>query len=112
MTPAEVAQVERSYDRNLSWCRFWLGVSLAVATLTFTFAVNQVFDVPTERVGTPTDGSSDQSEPVSFSDIAIMLTLVGIVGVCVGLSALFQVFYRRDDNTLIAMEHPNTEATP
>ena len=48
MPRAEDAGLVRACDRNVGWCRFWLGVSLAIATLTFTFAVDQVFDVPIE----------------------------------------------------------------
>ena len=117
MTSAEASRLKRSYERNLSWCRFWLGASLAVATLTFTFAVGQVFDPSSERVSTSTDlrnssAKNDPSDLISFANVAVMLMLVGISGLCVALSALFGVLYRRDDALLAAVEHTPQEATP
>ena len=116
MTSAEASRLKRSYERNLNWCRFWLGVSLAVATLTFTFAVDKVFDLSSERVSTSTDvqnssAKNNPSESISFANVAVMLMLVGISGLCVALSALFRVLFRIDDAMLAAFEHPLQEAT-
>ena len=44
MEEGEISRLTRVYDRNLTWCRFWLGISLAVTTLTFTFGVDRLID--------------------------------------------------------------------
>ncbi len=117
MTSAEASRLKRSYQRNLGWCRFWLGISLAVATLTFTFAVDQVFDLSSERVSTSTDvrnstAKNNPSDPISFANVAVILMLVGISALCVALSALFRDLYRIDDATLANIELADQEATP
>lgn len=119
MTRAEAAGRKRAYDRNVGWCRFWLGVSLAIATLTFTFAVDQVFAVPMELLEAPDAeqkiaASDDPKEPVGFSDMAglVTLTLIGISGLCIGLSAYFRVLYHRDDAALLSTAQHDQEATP
>ena len=37
MTGYEYARRKRSYERNLGWCRIWLGIGIAIASLSFTF---------------------------------------------------------------------------
>ena len=119
MTRAEAARLKRAYHRNVGWCRFWLGVSLAIATLTFTFAVDQVFAVPTEQEGAPNEaqngaGDNDPEDAIGFSNMAALLTLtlIGISGLCIGLSGFFRVLYRRDDAALLASKQDDEEATP
>lgn len=121
MTCAEVWQLKRSYDRNLGWCRFWLGVSLAVATLTFSFAVDEVFDpvfgsdAETSATDTHAQAVLDdatQPAPVGFTSVTVISILVLLVSICVGLSAIFQALYRRNDRVLTATEHHPQEATP
>ncbi len=34
---------KRYYDRNLAWCRFWLGIGIARSTLSFTFVAERGF---------------------------------------------------------------------
>ncbi|MDE2788074.1 MAG: hypothetical protein OXL37_15615 [Chloroflexota bacterium] len=90
---------------------------MAVATLTFTFAVDEVFSLPPERVSAAVDElnsaeTNDPSDPIRFSKIAVMLTLGVISGLCVGLSARFRILYQRDDRFLAVIDHPNQEATP
>ena len=119
MPRAEDAGLVRAYDRNVGWCRFWLGVSLAIATLTFTFAVDQVFDVPIEPLEVSdteqkSASGNDSGDPIGFSDMAALLTLtlIGIAGLCIGLSAYFKVLYYRDDAALLSIERDGQEATP
>lgn len=121
MTCAEVRQLKRSYARNLGWCRFWLGVSLAVTTLTFSFAVDKVFDpvfgsntassVTAADAGADADDAS-QPAPIGIAGVAVIFILVLLVSICVGLSAIFQTLYQRNDKALAALEHPLQEATP
>ena len=114
MTQADVSRLKRSYDRNIGWCRFWLGIGLAVATLTFTFAVNQVFSSPVERAPIAADElsdmeDSDQVNPISYIGIVVMCSLVLISAVCVVLSAGFKGLYRRNDAALTLLESAHRE---
>jgi H+/gluconate symporter-like permease len=117
MTPAEVSRLKRSYHRNVSWCRFWVGVSLAIATLTFTFAVDRVFEPPPEPIATTANEQVDeenigQVDLISFVSIAVVFWLILLSAVCAVLSARFRTFYRRNDAALVAMERKHQEATP
>ena len=112
MTCAEVSRLKRSYDRNLGWCRFWLGISLAVATLTFTFAMDRVFDPlfdsstegPAPAVNGPSNTDHvDQANLVGLIGIAVICILVFVGGIRLFLSIYFRVLYRRDDTALAAM---------
>ena len=40
----DASGINRSYSRNLTWCRFWLGVGLGIVAFTFTFVVDQTFE--------------------------------------------------------------------
>ena len=40
---SDAAEVERSYERNLGYARFWLGAGIAVLSLLFTFGYNLIF---------------------------------------------------------------------
>ena len=112
MTSAEVSQLKRSYDRNLGWCRFWLGISLAIATLTFTFAVNQVFGPPMENTRAANAERSDvedsnEVDPIRFTSVAVMFMLVVVATICAVLSARFRLLYRRNDAALTAIRKDN-----
>ena len=90
---------------------------MAVATITFTFAVDQVFDLSPERVRATagelnSTETNDPTDPIRFSKIAVMLTLGVISGLCVGLSARFRILYQRDDQLLAVIDHPTQEETP
>ena len=118
MTPAETSRLKRSYARNLGWCRFWLGISLAIVTLMFTFAVNQVFKPLIERAPVPTiideqrdAGDDGQVEPLRFPGVTVMFALFLVTSICIGLSAYFRVLYRRDDAALTNTERGHQEAT-
>ena len=117
MSCAEVHRVKRSYDRNLGWCRFWLGISLAVFTLMFSFAVDQVFEPLTERPPGAADERSDtgpnkQEEPFSFTAFVVMFLLFLVASICAGLSVSFRALYQRDDRALTVIKRPHQEATP
>ena len=116
MIQAEVSRLQRSYERNIGWCRFWLGVSLAVVTLTFTFAVDQVFFTNAERIpitaGALNDtGGSGQTDSTDFTGIAVIYALVFIAAACASLSARFRILYLRNDAALAATERTHQEAT-
>ncbi len=116
MPGSEATRLQRSYERNLSWCRFWLGISLAVATLTFTFAMDQVFypwlepTAPAEQAldrqadgKTPTmPQAGDVEPPDSFSPIGALVSalLFCLSFSCAALSWWFRVLYHADDADL------------
>lgn len=115
MIQAEVSRLQRSYERNLGWCRFWLGVGLAVVTLTFTLAVDQVFFTNAELIpitaGALNDtGSIVQADSTDLTGIAVVCSLVFLAAACASLSALFRILYLRNDAALTAIT-ANQEAT-
>jgi hypothetical protein len=117
MTRAEAARFKRSYDRNVGWCRFWVGVSLAIATLTFTFAVGRVFAPPLGPIATTANEPANmenigQDDLISFVSIAVVFSLILLSAVCAVFSARFWTLYRRNDEALVAMERTRQEVTP
>ena len=117
MRSDDVPRLKRSYHRNLNWCRFWLGIGLAVATLTFTFGVNQVFAPLFENNAGgafETSGTPNYLKAASFTfaGVAVLLLLMLVVSVCASLAAVFRELYLRDDRSLSAIAQTHEEATP
>ena len=91
---------------------------MAIATLMFTFAVNQVFKPLIERAPVPTiiderrdTGDDSQVEPLSVPSMTVIFALFLVTSICIGLSAYFRVLYRRDDAALTNTERGHQEAT-
>jgi hypothetical protein len=96
-----------------------LGIGLAIATLTFTFAVDQVFEIPTEPISASGERQNNaignaSADTIGFSNITALftLTLIGVTGLCTGLSAYFRVLYRRNDAALVSIERIHQEESP
>ena len=103
---SNAAELERSYDRNLGYARFWLGVGIAILSLLFTFGYARIFG---------DDGSSAaQSAADQTPDITALLALLAlflIAAICFGLGFVFRVLYRRDNAALTHIQRPQQEAT-
>lgn len=122
MSDGEVTWLRRSYDRNLGWCRIWAGVGFAVATLWFTFVVEQqVHPLLDNREGDPraqaqsTDDvlvtESNDSE-ITVADLVVSsVLLLGLV-ISFGIALRFRELYRIDDAMLADIELADQEATP
>ena len=134
MTANNVRQSKRAYQRNLGWCRFWLGIGIAIATLTFSFTVDRVFDTLLQPAAAgagewdrqPDAGSPDRiddSKPNRQSDVAntpliqivdvvVVVVLLIIVLACVFLAWRFRDLYHSLDQAIGTTEKESQEDTP
>ena len=114
MTGSAASGHMRSYDRNLAWCRFWLTIGIAVATLSFTFMAEQGFRPiidPSSAKGEETQPTFDtaatdedngmpkaaSAEQVNWFDISIFASLILTSGSCILASYRFRLLYMKDD---------------
>ena len=125
MTGNGRTRLERAYERNLAWCRAWLGIGIVVATLTFTFVVEQrIFpliearsiDAEKQTVSAPDEsaGKSQSSEPVNPSNVGRTVlsgALVLAAGFCIVVAWRFRELYKRNDLELATLQHPHQEDT-
>ena len=117
MTGSVPSGHQRSYDRNLTWCRFWLTIGIAVATLSFTFMADQGFrpliDPPMEGVEKPerasavlvTDEADGMPTPfpedrIKWFDILVFVILIFTSGSCILVSYRFRLLYMKEDLAL------------
>lgn len=130
MSGSVASGYKRSYDRNVVWCRFWLTIGIAVATLSFTFMVDQGLHPilgtssgaaeepqrnPQSVVGPESDGVAEASpnEPIKWFDIFALFTLILTSGSCILISYRFRLLYIKDNLELQKLERKNhQEATP
>ena len=92
---ADAAELQRAYDRNLGYARFWLGVGIAILSLLFTFGYNLIFGYSGDTNPQPA------AEPAL--EITALLALLGLVAFAVTsfiLASHFRVLYRRDNAAL------------
>ncbi len=116
MEEGEISRLTREYDRNLTWCRFWLGISLAVATLTFTFGVDRLIDdrnVDQDTVPIRDNVKLDEVKPdvVKPSEVFVLTLLISVACVCAGLSIRFRELYTENDRLLSSIEPISQEDT-
>ena len=129
MTGSAPSGYQRSYDRNLAWCRFWLTIGIAVATLSFTFMAEQGFrpitdpsaeeekkpeSAPDALAAGATDSTPTPSpeERIEWFDILVFAFLIFTAGSCILVSYRFRLLYMKDDSALEGMVRNNQEATP
>ena len=130
MTGSAPPGLQRSYDRNVVWCRFWLTIGIAVATLSFTFMVEQglhpILGTSSGAVEEPQrDPESIVSpgpdvvaeifpeERIRWFDILAIFALILTSGSCILISYRFRLLYIKDDSVLQELERGNQqEATP
>ena len=127
MREYEKTRLQRSYDRNLGWCRLWAGVGFAVATVWFTFVVEQqVHPLLDNRGGgsgtqvqSPDDQratenkSSETAGEITVADLVVSsILLLGLV-ISFGIALRFRELYREDDGNLSPPEpdHPKEATT-
>lgn len=108
---------KRSYNRNLAWCRFWLGIGIAIATLSFTFVAERGFG---PIIGSPLMGEgssvgaldsavtsvslgispSDPGERIEWFDVFAFAALVLTSGSCMLIAYRFKLLYGKDEEAL------------
>ena len=84
---------QRSYDRNLGYARFWLGVGIAVLSLLFTFGYDLIFGdtrPPAAAAATPA--------MTAWLALAAVFTLALI---CFIMAAYFRRLYQEDNAALV-----------
>ena len=121
------AQRKRSYDRNLGWCRVWLGIGIAIASLSFTFVFErniQPLLEPRPAVGERTNGeppvtdvrnngTAVPDDRNSFAYGLLSAVLILSAGACLVISRHFRRLYLADDLQLAEIERNiNTEDKP
>ena len=126
MSEGEETRLRRSYDRNLGWCRIWAGVGFAVATLWFTFVVEQQVhplldnqEGDTETLAQSTDDalvteSNDSGTPSEITVADLVVSSVLLLGLVIsfGIATRCRELYRLDDAALVNIELADQEATP
>ena len=117
MEEGDVSRLSRAYDRNFAWCRFWLGISLAVATLTFTFGVDRLIedrnvDQDTVAIGETAKIEKVKPDEINPSEIFVLTLLISVACVCAGLSIRFRELYTENDRLLNCTEPNSPEDIP
>ena len=93
MNTTDHEALQRSYDRNLGYAKFWGGAGIVIMSLLFTFVIDRVFD----------DSGSSYSAAPGTAEIAVWLTLLALmltVSACFSLAFIFWRHYHRDDAAL------------
>ena len=118
MSEGEKTRLRRSYDRNLGWCRIWAGVGFAVATLWFTFVVEQqvhpLLDNRERDPGTRAQSADDAlvtesnggdtTDEITVADLVVSsVLLLGLV-ISFGIALRFRELYREDEGNLSPTE--------
>ena len=114
MSEGEKTRLRRSYDRNLGWCRLWAGVGFAVATLWFTFVVEQQVHPLLDNLGG--DSGTQAQDPdnarvaegdeggtvdeITVGDLVVSLALLLGLVISFGIALRFRELYRADDGNL------------
>jgi hypothetical protein len=118
MPAGEKQRLERAYTRNLGWCRFWLGVGMAIITLTFSFTVDRVFDPLFQPPPIGTDDRNSRSGgtgtvQIHANDVRIVALLLLSAVTVLMVSWRFRDQYIENDAALGRYGNdPQEEETP
>jgi hypothetical protein len=117
MKTVDGRRLKRSYTRNLGWCRFWLGIGAAVATFTFSFTVDRVFDplinpAPVGKDDRTVQSNGADTDQIPATEVLIVALLLLSALICVVISWRFREQYRANDAALVETEQTNLEGTP
>lgn len=96
MTDARTGRLQRSYERNLGYAKFWIGVSVAFIAAFAGFAAEKFWEISTNpATNTPPDWN-----PLLI--IAWALTIAALA--CLSLAMTFVMEYHRADIELTEIE--------
>lgn len=96
MTDARTGRLRRSYERNLGYAKFWIGVSVAFAAAFAAFAAEKIWEIST---------NPDAYTPRDWNPLLItawMLTIAALA--CLALAMTFVIAYHRADIALTEIE--------
>ena len=83
---SDTADLQRSYERNLGYTRFWLGVGIAVLSLLFTFGYDLIFG---------------DSRPPAITAWLALFALFALAALCFYLVLHFRILYRGNNADLV-----------
>ena len=93
---ADRAGLQRAYDRNLGYARFWLGAGMGIIAVAFAFFAGLATQDPASPTAPPA-GPND-----TILTIAALLGLAA--GACFFIAIVFRHFYRQADAALAEPE--------
>ena len=102
-----IDELRRSYDRNLGYARFWLGVAVAILSLLFTFGYDRILGSDGSD-SSATETAATAAGPASGPEIAPLAALAALpvlAGAGFFLGSYFRVLYRRDNAMLAALAY-------
>ena len=102
-----IDELRRSYDRNLGYARFWLGVAVAILSLLFTFGYDLILGSDGSN-SSATEAAATAGVAASGPEIAPLAALAALLvlaGACFFLGFYFRVLYRRDNAMLTALTY-------
>ena len=97
-------ELRRSYDRNLGYARFWLGVAVAILSLVFTFGYDRIFGDGSSSSATEATAAAPASG-LEIAPLAALSALLALAGTCFFLGLYFRVLYRRDNAMLATLAY-------
>ena len=102
MSDAHTGQLQRSYERNLGYAKFWIGVFAAFVLAFAAFAAEKFWEISTNpAANTPQDWN-----PL----LIIAWVLAAAALICLGLAVTFVTEYHRADLALTAIEQSSDDA--
>lgn len=96
MTDARTGRLQRSYERNLGYAKFWIGVSVAFVAAFAGFAAEKFWETST---------SSATNTPQDWNPLLIIAWILTIAALaCLALAMTFVIEYHRADLALAEIE--------
>ena len=100
-------ELQRSYDRNLGYARFWLGVAVAILSLLFTFGYDRILggDGSNSSATAATAAAAGPASGPEIAPLAALAALLVLAGACFFLGFYFRILYRRDNAMMAALAY-------
>ena len=96
MTDTRTGRLRRSYERNLGYAKFWIGVSVAFLAAFAAFAVEKVWEIATKP-----EAYTPQAQTALFVGAWILATAAAF---CILLAIGRIIAYHHDDIALSEIE--------
>lgn len=102
MTDFRTGRLQRAYERNLGYAKFWIGVSVAFVAAFAAFAAEKIWEIATKpELYTP------QAQTALFVG-AWILIVFAIVSLALAMGRIME--YHRADLALAEIEEGNDDA--
>ena len=99
-----IDELRRSYDRNLGYARFRLGVAVAILSLLFTFGYDRILGSNGSN-SSATEAVAAAASGPEIAPLAALAALLVLAGICFFLGSYFRVLYRQDNAMLTALTY-------